>query len=53
MSGLVHCVSGVVTPILHLGKMIDVPIVIRARRLLARYEKIVKREKRTLAALHG
>jgi citrate lyase subunit beta/citryl-CoA lyase len=34
------------------GKMIDVPIVIRAQRLLARYDKIVEREKRTLAAMH-
>ncbi|HSQ05076.1 MAG TPA: CoA ester lyase [Burkholderiales bacterium] len=32
------------------GKMIDVPIVVRARRLLARHAKIVEREKRTLAA---
>ena len=33
------------------GKMIDVPVVIRAERLIARYEKIVEREKRTQAAM--
>jgi len=32
------------------GKMIDVPVVVRAQRLIARYERIVEREKRTLAA---
>lgn len=31
------------------GKMIDVPVVVRAQRLLARYEEIVEREKRTIA----
>ena len=35
------------------GKMIDVPVVIRAQRLIARYERIVEREKRTLAAMKG
>ena len=35
------------------GKMIDVPVVIRAQRLIARYDKIVEREKRTLAAMKG
>lgn len=32
------------------GKMIDLPVVERARRLLARYEAIKRREARTLAA---
>ena len=35
------------------GKMIDVPIVVRARRLLARHARIVEREKRTLAAMEA
>jgi citrate lyase subunit beta / citryl-CoA lyase len=32
------------------GKMIDVPVVVRAQKLLARYEAIKAREKKTLAA---
>jgi citrate lyase subunit beta/citryl-CoA lyase len=35
------------------GKMVDVPIVNRLRRLLARHEKIVAREARTRAALQA
>mgnify|MGYP003345328929 FL=1 len=33
------------------GKMVDVPIIVRARKLIARYEAIKKRESRTLAAM--
>lgn len=33
------------------GKMIDIPIIVRARKLIARYEAIKKRESRTLAAM--
>jgi citrate lyase subunit beta/citryl-CoA lyase len=32
------------------GKMIDIPIVVRAEKLLRRHEKIRAREARTLAA---
>jgi citrate lyase subunit beta/citryl-CoA lyase len=32
------------------GKMVDIPIIVRARKLIARYEAIKKREARTLAA---
>ena len=35
------------------GKMIDVPIIVRAQKLLARHEKIRKREAQTLAAMKG
>ena len=35
------------------GKMIDVPIIVRAQKLLARHEKIKKREAQTLAAMKG
>ena len=35
------------------GKMIDIPIIVRAQRLLARHEKIVEREKRTMSAVKG
>ena len=35
------------------GKMIDIPIIVRAQRLISRYEKIIAREKRTLAAAKG
>jgi citrate lyase subunit beta/citryl-CoA lyase len=35
------------------GKMIDVPIIVRAQKLLKRYEAIQAREARTLAATHG
>ena len=35
------------------GKMIDIPIIVRAQRLIARYEKIVAREQRTMAAMKG
>jgi citrate lyase subunit beta/citryl-CoA lyase len=35
------------------GKMIDVPVVVRARKLLARFEAIKRREARTLAAMRG
>lgn len=35
------------------GKMIDVPVVVRARKLLARFDAIKQREARTLAAMHG
>ncbi len=31
------------------GKMVDIPIIVRARKLIARYEAIKKRESRTLA----
>jgi citrate lyase subunit beta / citryl-CoA lyase len=33
------------------GKMVDIPIIVRARKLIARYEAIKKRESRTLAAV--
>ena len=33
------------------GKMVDIPIIVRARKLIARYEKIKAREARTLAAM--
>ncbi len=33
------------------GKMVDIPIIVRARKLIARYEAIQKREARTLAAM--
>ena len=33
------------------GKMIDIPIIVRARKLIARYEAIKKRESRTLASM--
>ncbi len=33
------------------GKMIDIPIIVRARKLITRYEAIKKRESRTLAAM--
>ena len=33
------------------GKMVDIPIIVRARKLIARYEKIRARESRTLAAV--
>jgi citrate lyase subunit beta/citryl-CoA lyase len=32
------------------GKMIDIPVVVRAERLIRRYEAIKEREARTLAA---
>ena len=32
------------------GKMIDIPIIVRARKLIARFDTIKKRESRTLAA---
>lgn len=35
------------------GKMIDIPVVLRAQRLLARHEAIAAREARTLAAMHA
>jgi len=35
------------------GKMIDIPIVVRAQRLLARYQAIKARESKTLAAASG
>jgi citrate lyase beta subunit len=35
------------------GKMIDIPIVVRAQRLLARYQAIKAREAKTLAAAGG
>jgi citrate lyase subunit beta/citryl-CoA lyase len=35
------------------GKMIDVPIIVRAQKLLARHEAIKKREAKTLAAMKG
>ena len=34
------------------GKMVDIPIIVRARKLIARYEAIQKREARTLAAMN-
>lgn len=33
------------------GKMVDIPIIVRAQKLIARYEAIKKRESRTLAAV--
>lgn len=33
------------------GKMVDIPIIVRAQKLIARYEKIKARESRTLAAV--
>ena len=33
------------------GKMMDIPIIVRAQKLIARYEAIKKRESRTLAAM--
>jgi citrate lyase subunit beta / citryl-CoA lyase len=33
------------------GKMVDIPIIVRARKLIARYEAIKARESRTLAAV--
>ena len=33
------------------GKMIDIPIIVRARKLIARFDAIKKREARTLAAM--
>ena len=35
------------------GKMIDIPVVVRAQKLLARYEAIKAREAKTLAAAKG
>jgi len=35
------------------GKMIDIPIIVRAQRLLRRYDAITARESRTLAAMKG
>ncbi len=35
------------------GKMIDIPVIVRAERLLRRYEAITARESRTLAAMKG
>ncbi|HET6492227.1 MAG TPA: CoA ester lyase, partial [Burkholderiales bacterium] len=35
------------------GKMIDIPVVVRARNLLRRYEAIQQREAKTLAAMKG
>jgi len=35
------------------GKMIDIPIIVRAERLLARYNAIKAREAKTLAAMQG
>jgi citrate lyase subunit beta/citryl-CoA lyase len=35
------------------GKMIDIPIIVRAQKLLARHEAIKKREAKTLAAMKG
>jgi citrate lyase subunit beta/citryl-CoA lyase len=35
------------------GKMIDIPIIVRAQKLLKRYEAIKAREAKTLAALQG
>ena len=35
------------------GKMIDVPIIVRAQKLLKRHEAIAQREARTLAAMNG
>ena len=35
------------------GKMIDVPVVVRAQKLLRRYDAIKAREAKTLAAAKG
>ena len=35
------------------GKMIDIPIIVRAQKLIRRHEAIKKREARTLAAMKG
>lgn len=35
------------------GKMIDIPVIVRAQRLLKRYDAIVARESKTLAAMKG
>src|SRR5688572_13955244 len=35
------------------GKMIDIPIIVRAQKLLARHEAIRKREQKTLAVMKG
>lgn len=35
------------------GKMIDIPIIVRAERLLKRFEAITRRESKTLAAMKG
>ena len=35
------------------GRMIDIPIIVRAQKLLARHEAIRKREAKTLAAMEG
>jgi citrate lyase subunit beta/citryl-CoA lyase len=35
------------------GKMIDIPIIVRAQKLLTRHEAITKREAKTLAAMKG
>ena len=35
------------------GKMIDIPIIVRAEKLLARHEAIKQREAKTLAAMKG
>jgi citrate lyase subunit beta/citryl-CoA lyase len=35
------------------GKMIDIPIIVRAEKLLRRYEAIKAREAKTLAAMKG
>jgi citrate lyase subunit beta/citryl-CoA lyase len=35
------------------GKMIDIPIIVRAQKLIRRYEAIKQREARTLAAAKG
>ena len=35
------------------GKMIDIPIIVRAQKLIARYEAIKAREAKTLAAMKG
>src|SRR5688572_11725942 len=35
------------------GKMIDIPIIVRAQKLLARHEAIKKREQKTLAVMKG
>lgn len=35
------------------GKMVDIPVIVRAQRLLRRFDAIVAREERTLAAVRG
>ena len=35
------------------GKMVDAPVILRAQRLLRRFDAIVAREERTLAAMRG